>query len=1052
MFTIVRSLIFCVCLTPLTQLASAQEAASSIATQSVVHFTFEEESGSAKDRATTGQHPDEGKLVNDPARVRSPFWNQTGKKAVLLDATKQQCLEIPSSPDVSAPQGITVSMFGVNLTEPTDSTFHGLFAKRGTTDGKLNANYGINFQMQSDNFQVYIHDGTDYRVASYAAKDAVPFRKLTHIAVTYTVGDAPDQDADADFDDVRMQYFINGEPLTPKAVTRGFVNGNEAWTLDVNLAGLVNALPLSVGRSEPTIEYTNCVIGDFRLFSRALSADEVKKLFHEVAGANVHELIAADKPAPLVAPVISSLSQSGLQAGQTTELIVNGNELSPNSVAVFPLPDVQFAVADGSTASRLVLKVTVPSDTVPGIYPLWIKSAFGISKSTVIAIDRLPLQAIGSSADKPATLPVAFYGTLSGGQQHVVYIDAKKGQRLVADVELKRLGGSSNPVIEIKSPSGSPLVIGWGQNSLRGDARAEVVFPADGLYTVELHDLTFNAPGTNAFRLKLGDLKLIDGMIPAAMLPGEVALEPIGTGFSLGTKFIGRLSVPEEGSSGSLALAADTGVSGGLPSIPLSRGKEYTEISGLPEGAYLTIDATFSQPNSRLIGISGRISKKGERDVFLLNVAPGQKLKFTLQTDSIGSPLAGELQILDRPNGTAYTIVGDEPIASDPTIVFSTSENTKQLAVQVQDVFGRGDSRSFYRLVIEPPGQPQFSIRLTAPNVNLPEDGSTTIETQVTRTDYSGPIRLRLIGDPAVSITPNVIPPNVQGKLLFRLARRGTGSSANPSILRLVAESVGIEPVFHRTARLQSSVVASAFTDAIGLGTTASEGLSIESQPLPTVLFRGVSVSLDVVVTRQPGQPSASLPVKLGLDSTEPVRRRDPNNPAAGTFPVVTIEQRILFPEEPAQANVKLLIPLEVAEPAIDFVVRADALPHAYSERVLARAFAEPFHAEIKNAVSPKADEASLAFVGDTDHKLTGQVQRTAGFNGVVELAVVGLPAGYTVQTSTVAADQDKFEIAIRGPKVEGDPQAVNVKLRVTSAGSLLVAEIPIVLKVMSGK
>ena len=585
MLTHARSFAFVLQFMLLAEISVGQDQNSPIASQSIVHFTFAEENGAAKDSATAGQVPDEGKLINEPTRVASPFWNQVGKKALQLDASKQQYVELADGADVDAPVGVTVAMFLINLTEPADTTFHGLFAKRGMANGKYSTNYGINFVAAGDNFQVYIHDGTEYRVATYGSKEAVPFRKLTYITATYTAGDAPGQDADTDVDDVRMQYFINGEPLVPKSATKGFINGSEAWTLDVNLAGLVNNLPLSIGRSEVAGEYTSCVIGDFRLFPRALSAEEIKKLFLEVAGANVNELIAADKPVARTAPVISSLSQPGLQAGQTTQLVINGTDLGPDPTVLFPFPEVKFEVVEGTVPNRLVVNVTIPQETVPGLYPLWVKSKAGISKSIPLAVDRLPQVALGSSGDKPATLPAAFFGSLSGGQQQQIYFAGVKGQRVVADVELKRLGGAANPVIEVKSPAGTPLKIGWGQNSLRGDARAELTLPADGIYAVELHDLTFNAPGTFPFRLKVGDLKLVDGFLPAAAVPGQVEIEPVGSGFSIGTKLAGTFSLQNASGAGSMSLGLDAGVGGSLPFVALSRGTELVEAVPSADGA-----------------------------------------------------------------------------------------------------------------------------------------------------------------------------------------------------------------------------------------------------------------------------------------------------------------------------------------------------------------------------------------------------------------------------------------------------------------------------------
>ena len=1046
MLTYARRFAFVLQFILLAEISVGQDQNSPIASQAVVHFTFAEENGSAKDAATVGQVLDEGKLINDPIRVASPFWNQAGKKALQLDASKQQYIEVADGADVDSPVGVTVAMFLVNLTEPADAAFHGLFAKRGMADGKYSTNYGINFVAAGDNFQVYIHDGNEYRVATYGSKDAVPYRKLTYITATYTAGDAPGQDADTDVDDVRMQYFINGEPLVPKSATKGFINGSEAWTLDVNLAGLVNNLPLSIGRSEVAGEYTSCVIGDFRLFPRALSAEEIKKLFLEVAGANVNELIAADKPVARTAPVISSLSQPGLQAGQTTQLVINGTDLGPDPTVLFPFPEVKFDVVEGAVPNRLVVNVTIPSETVPGLYPLWVKSKAGRSKSIPLAVDRLPQVAMGSSAEKPATLPAAFFGSLSGGQQQQVYFAGTKGQRVVADVELKRLGGTANPVIEIKSPAGTPLKIGWGQNSLRGDARAELTLPADGIYTVELHDLTFNAPGTFPFRLKVGDLKLVDGFLPAAAVPGQIEIEPIGSGFATGTKLAGTFSLQNSSGAGSLSLGLDAGVGGSLPFVALSRGTELVETTPNAGGTFQTIDATFTLTPPKPVAISGRIATKGERDTYLLNVTAGQKIKFTLQSDSLSSTLEGEVKVLGHPGGNVLAQTSDQPTIGDPTLEFAVPAGIGQIQIQVRDLFGRGSVRSFYRLVIEPADQPKFGLILNTPTADLPEDGSAIIELQVNRSGYAGPIQLSVVGDDSVKISPNQIPANQQGKVLLRLVRGGPNQGAKSSLMRLVGESVGVEPPIKRIANLQT-VATPTFTDTLAVGTSAPAGLSVELSQLPTVLFRGTTFDLGFDVKRHAGHPATSLPVRLALDSTEPVRKRDPNNPAAGTFPVVAIAPRMILPNEPEKSSVKLFIPIEVAEPVIDFVIKVEATPHAYSDRVLSTAYSQPFHVEIKIGVTPKLDDATLAFAGEVDHKLRGVLQRTPGFTGPVEVTLVGLPAGYTVQPGNVAADQDAFEIIVRGPKVAAETPIANVKLRVTSAASLLIPESPVNLK-----
>ena len=1030
---------------------AADEVKGAIRATAVVNFSFDEESGSALDTAAAGAVPDEGKLIADPARVASPFWNQTGKKAVQLDATKAQCIEIPDGADVDAAKAVSFGLMVVNLTEPTDAAYHGLVAKRGLTPATTN--YGINFGMQGDNFQVYIHDGTNFKVVGYSTKDALPYRKLVYLTATFLVADAPKQDDDTDEDDVRIMLFANGEPLTPKTSATGYIQKDQAWITNVNVAGLLNSFSTTIGRSEPTVEHLNAVVDEFSLFDKALTPPQVKRLFLEVAGNNVMKLIAADKPVPAIVPVIGSLSQAGLQIGQTTQLIVNGTDLGPDPAAVFPVPGVQFAVAEGSVPNQLKLNVTVPADTTPGIYPLWVKSQAGVSKSVALALDRLPHVAVGGSTPAaPATLPAAFFGMLSGGQQHRIYFNGTKGQRVVADVELKRLGGAAHPVVEIKSPAGTPLAIGWGQSSLKGDARAEIILPSDGLYHIELHDLTFGGPGQSPFRLKVGDLKLVDAVLPAAAVAGPMEVELVGSGFAPGTKLAGVFASASESTSGLLSLPMESGVACGVPSMSVSRGTEIVESARSADGVPQTVDATFAQAPVKQVAISGRVAAKNERDRFLLNATAGQRLKLTLQTDSVGSTLEGEIAVFANPPANAVAQTSDQPTIGDPSLEYAVPAGIAQVVVQVRDLFGRGDPRAFYRLVIEPAGRPTFSLMLNTPTVNLPEDGSAIVEMQITRAGYAGPIKLSVVGDNSVVVSPNEVAANMQGKALLRLVRTSKPAEGTAPLLRLIGESVGADPAIKQTARLQTGVVAPTFTDTMAVGTIRPSGLGIELQQLPAVLFRGVSHPIPLFLKRQPQPGEESLPVKLSLDSTEPVRRRDPNNPAPGNFPLVAAAPQMIMPDQPEQATVKIVVPLESAEPVIDFVVKAEATPHAYSDRVLASAFSQPFRAEIKNAVAPKVDDATLAIVGEADHKITGLLQRTPGFTGPVEVTLTGFPAGYTVQPAAVAGDQDKFEFIVKAPKVEADMPVANIKLRVTSSGSLLIAEMPVNVKVVPAK
>ncbi len=1019
--------------------------AAPVRARAVVNFTFDEESGPALDTATTGQGADAGTLTNNPARVPSPFWNQRGKRALQFNAAQQQFVELPDSADVDCPTAATVSLFCVNLNPPTDGAYHGLFAKRGVQDGKTLTNYGINFVTQADNFQVYFNDGTGYRVASYSTKDALPYRKLVYLTATWQVGDAPGTDADTDADDVRMQLFANGKPLAPKSVTNGFVQGTEAWSVDVQVASLVNNLPVTIGRSEAAGEYCNAVVDEFSLFQQALSAEDVGKLFKEVAGADVEQKMQEDQPAPVAVPEIADLSQSGLQRGTTTQIVITGKNFLPTPTLLVPIPGVQFEIVGAPAADRITAKVTVAADVLPAIYPLWVRTPQGLSAAEPLAIDVLPHRPFQqATAEQPAELPEAYFGRLAGGQVHRIYFRGQKDQRIVADLELRRLGGQASPVLELKTAGGTPLQIRWGQNALRGDVRIEHRLPAEGLYFIELHDLVYRAPGASPFRLKLGDLRLIDLPFPAAVAAnGNTTVEPVGTGWDVGTKWETPNPSSADATVAIVKLPEGTGAVGPWPLVRLAGAQEVVEQTAAPETPQVLPDPLSSQT---ALGVNGRLSTKGETDRYVLPVTAGKVYRITLQADSLQSPLNGELSILAHPGGGVLAVTSDQPQTSDPVLNWTAPANVTAVQLAVRDLFHTGDPRNVYRIEIIPGGRPEFSLRAAAATTDVPEAGSSLVELNVTRSGYTGPIALRISGDDSVVIDPPIIPDNAAGRLFFRLRRTKPSTAASP-LVKIIGTATNATPPVEHATLLPGDGISPLFADALAVGQIPAQGLALELKAPPKVLYRGATMSIPVQLTRHVDTPAAGQPVRWTLRSTEAPRKSQPGNPASPDLPLIAVAAGPMTEADVAEPTVMIQVPLDVAEKTVQFALQAEAVAHAYSERVIARAVSQPFGVEIQTAVTPALDAPTLAAKSAVEHTITGKLNRTAGFALPVTVSLDGLPAGYTVKPVEVPGDQNDFQLVVITPKVEAETAVPNIKLRVTSGGGMLIGDTPVALK-----
>ena len=251
-----------------------------------------------------------------------------------------------------------------------------------------------------------MNDGGGFRIASYSAQKVLGTRRLAQLTATLEVDEDSATGNDPDLSDVRARLFVNGEPATPTAVVGpGRIHNLDVWFAKVNAAGLLNDAPLTLGCSTPELEYTSGVLDEFLLFTRALSPSDVRQLFLEMAGPRGPELARRElEPVrPLdEPPAIESLSQFGLQIGQTTRLRINGNRLAGTPRVDLPIPGVKQTVAKSSDNRHLSVDITVPADAPPGIYPLTVFTAGGVSNPMGIAVDGLAAMAGGRQCRRSA--------------------------------------------------------------------------------------------------------------------------------------------------------------------------------------------------------------------------------------------------------------------------------------------------------------------------------------------------------------------------------------------------------------------------------------------------------------------------------------------------------------------------------------------------------------------------------------------------------------------------------------------------------------------------
>jgi len=1012
-------------------------AADPVRANAVVSLTFDEPNANPASAAVTvagNSQPFSAALVNGPIRVVSPFWNQAGKSALRLDATKKQFVRLANVPYLDRPDAATLSFFFLSLHQSADGNAHGIVGKR--SDGARGTNYGINYVPDKDTFQVYVNDGRGFHIANYSARQAVGSRRLVHLTATLEVGDAPAPDVDTNRDDVLVRLFVNGEPAAPKSVTGGDISGTDVWLTHLNVAGLLNDAPLTLGSSTPEIEYTSGVIDEFLLFARALSPAESQRLFLEMAGSNASQLAwqeLAYKSAPPL-PAIESVSQLGIQIGQKTRLSIEGTSLAGEPRVDLPIAGLKQSIAKGSTDRHLIVDLTLPADVPPGIYPLSVCTAGGISKAVGIAVDGLPQLLVGDSApDRPANLPAAFSGLIAGAGQSRIYFNGKAGARVVAEVEARRIGSGLEPVLELKNAAGNGLAIEWGKAYLRGDARTEVTLPADGTYYLELHDLSYNAPADSPFRVLLGDFRAVDQYFPAVLARGsEGAVEPVGTGIPPGTLIAANLKGDPTGVAKYLVVPRELHASGPMPAIRISDGAEILQVSQ-PANQLQTVDARFADKRNVPVAVNGRLSQPGEVDRYLLAVMPGQTLALNVEGRSLNSPVEGEISILSHPDGKVLATDGGKPGAAAQGFQYQVPADVSAIEVAVRDLLGRGGRHFVYRLRIAPAGQPNFNLALLDSRINVPEKGRAVAELRVDRAGYAGPINLHVEGDEHLSIEPKQLPAEgASRKVLVTFTSNGDKPVIGVQRLRVVGESVGINPPVRHIAIIDAPNQAqlAGFLDSLPAAARGSVPAKIEMAAMPKFVLKGVDTEWPLTAAATAGDVGAWL--RLSLVSTESPRKSEPNTRRRRNKPPLVAAPDQAISTSARKGSVKISVPVDMAEPMIDVAIKADVVPHPYSNRVIATTYSAPFRLLVQDPVGLNIDAASLNLVSATSGKIRGKLKRHPAYKQPVILAIAGLPAGYAASPATIAADKTDFEIPVTVPTEPAARAVPNVAISVT--------------------
>src|SRR5579872_1398218 len=169
-----------------------------------------------------------------------------------------------------------------------------------------------------------------------------------------------------------------------------------------------------------------------------------------------------------------------------------------------------------------------------GVYPVRVQTPDGLSNILLFTVGAFP--EVTEAESKPDSRehsndsietaeridpPVIVNGTLTGPDRDYYRIHAKKGQRLVLEVESRRVGSAIDPVLEIVDASGKQIARSEDSPGLGVDSRIDITFPRDADYYAMVRDARFSGQKQNFYRLKVGGFAYADNIFPLGWKRGE---------------------------------------------------------------------------------------------------------------------------------------------------------------------------------------------------------------------------------------------------------------------------------------------------------------------------------------------------------------------------------------------------------------------------------------------------------------------------------------------------------------------------------------------------
>ena len=387
---------------------------------------------------------------------------------------------------------------------------------------------------------------------------------------------------------------------------------------------------------------------------------------HRVVRRSVQALAAACVPllaaqlAHAASPSLGAINPRGGQRGTQTSIFFDGGRLGDTQEVLFhkrhPDDAIPFKVLELKVHndSRVEAVVRIADDCPLGEYAMRVRTATGVSPMRTFWVGQFPAVAEKEPNDafdepQPIDMNVTVTGVVTNEDVDYFLVDARKGQRISAEVEGIRLGLTLfDPYVAILDMARFERSASDDTALLLQDSIASIVAPEDGTYVVQIRESAYGGNGSCRYRLHVGSF------------PRPLAAYPAGgpAGEQVRVTFIGD-------AAGAMTRTFDLPVE---PRDHYAANSRHIELFAEHDGLLAASPNRFrvssfanvleSEPNNDTqtatatdltlpLAFNGIIAEPGDVDWFRFKAAKGAQYDVRVHARSLGSPLDSVLSIYD---------------------------------------------------------------------------------------------------------------------------------------------------------------------------------------------------------------------------------------------------------------------------------------------------------------------------------------------------------------------------------------------------------------------